>query len=140
MVIGGILFKHEQGPVAHSDGDALLHAITDAILGAAGLPDIGQLFPDRDPQWAGAKSEGFLAEAVRLAKERNWVVSNVDATVIVEAPSIAPRKGEIRDNIARIVGIEPDAINLKGKTHELVNKTGVDSMIEAMAVVLLART
>lgn len=139
MVIGGVPFPFQYGPVAHSDGDALMHAITDAVLGAAGLPDIGQLFPDRDPKWAGVPSEVFLAEAVRLAREAGWAVGNVDATVIVEAPKLGSRKDEVRSNLARILGVDPSCVNVKGKTHELRNKTGVDERIEAMAAVLLYR-
>lgn len=139
MVIGGILFPHEKGPVAHSDGDALMHAITDAVLGALGLPDIGQLFPDRDPQWKGVSSEVFLAEARSLAADRGWTVGNLDATVIVESPKLGPRKDEIRANLARILGVDPSCVNIKGKTHELVAGTGVDTRIEAHAAVLMVR-
>jgi 2-C-methyl-D-erythritol 2,4-cyclodiphosphate synthase len=139
LVIGGVAFSTARGPVAHSDGDALMHAITDAILGAVGLPDIGQLFPDRDPTWAGAKSEVFLKEAVRLASDQGWGVGNVDATVILEQPKLGPRKQEIRENLAAIIGVPVDRINLKGKTHELVHKPEEDPLIEAMAVALMIR-
>lgn len=139
MVMGGVVFQYARGPVAHSDGDALMHAITDGVLGAVGLPDIGQLFPDRDPKWSGAKSEVFLAEAVRLAREQGWVVGNVDATVIVEGPKIGPRKEEVRQNLARILSVDVERVNVKGKTHELTEKTEIDPYIEAMAVVLMER-
>lgn len=139
MVIGGVAFPFTLGPVAHSDGDALMHAITDAVLGAIGLPDIGQLYPDRDPKWNGAKSEVFLADARRMARERGWTVGNVDATVIVEAPKLGPRKEEVRQNLSRILGVEPSSVNIKGKTHELGTGTGIDQKIEAHAVVLMVR-
>ncbi len=139
MVIGGIPFPADFGPVAHSDGDALMHAITDAVLGALGLPDIGQLFPDKDPQWAGAASEVFLSEAVRMAAEQGWQVGNVDATVVVERPKLGPRKEEVRDNLARILGITPDGVNIKGKTAELVDRMSPGQLIEAHAAVLMVR-
>ncbi len=137
LVIGGVLFRSEVGPRAHSDGDALMHAITDAVLGAAGLPDIGELFPDQDPRWKGAKSEVFLAEACRLAGERGWGIGNVDATVVVERPKLGPRKEEVRQNLARILRVDPAVVNVKGKTHELDGRT--DDLIEAMAVVGMVR-
>jgi len=139
MVIGGVPFQNWYGPVAHSDGDALLHAITDAVLGALGLPDIGQLFPDRDEQWRGAASGVFLAEAVRLARELGWEVGNVDATVVVESPKLGPRKEEVRESIAQALGLGPDRVNIKGKTHELIDPSRIDGRIEAMAAVLMVR-
>jgi 2-C-methyl-D-erythritol 2,4-cyclodiphosphate synthase len=139
LVIGGIPIEHTHGTVSHSDGDVLLHAITDALLGALCLPDIGQLFPDHDPQWAGANSEHFLAEARRLAIQRGWRIANLDTTVILERPRIGPRKDEIRRNLARILALPPDRINLKAKTHESVDAVGEGRAIEAHAVVLLAR-
>jgi 2-C-methyl-D-erythritol 2,4-cyclodiphosphate synthase len=139
MVIGGVRIDADRGPVAHSDGDALMHAITDAVLGSLGLPDIGQLFPDKDPQWAGAASEVFLAEAVRLAGERGWVVGNLDATVIVERPKVGPHKEAIRQNLARILGVGADRVNIKGKTHELLDPMSANQVIEAHAAVLMVR-
>ena len=138
LVIGGVEFQWPRGPVAHSDGDALMHAITDAVLGAAGLPDIGELFPDRDLRWRGARSEVFLAEAVRLAAERGWSIGNLDATVILEEPKLGPRKEEVRRHLARILGVGVERVNLKGKTHELGGRE--EERIEAMAVVLLELT
>lgn len=142
LVIGGVAFPSDLGPVAHSDGDALMHAITDAILGALGMPDIGQMFPDRDPRWRGAASEVFLAEARRLALSGGWTVGNVDATVILERPKLGPRKEEIRENLARILGIGSERVNIKGKTHELAPGGAGDAAekaIEAHAVVLMVR-
>ncbi len=139
LVIGGIAFESPRGPVAHSDGDALMHAITDAVLGALGLPDIGQLFPDSDPRWNGAKSEVFLSDARRRAAEVGWVVGNVDATVIVDAPRVGPRKDQIRANLARVLGVDGACVNVKGKTHERGDGSGADDLIEAMAAVLMVR-
>jgi 2-C-methyl-D-erythritol 2,4-cyclodiphosphate synthase len=139
LVIGGIAFDHDRGPVGHSDGDVLLHAVTDAVLGALGLPDIGQLFPDSDPRWAGAASEVFLLEAVRRAAERGWAVGNVDATVILERPKVGPRKEEIRQNLARLLNVSGEQANIKAKTHERVDAVGEGRAIEAHVVVLLVR-
>jgi 2-C-methyl-D-erythritol 2,4-cyclodiphosphate synthase len=137
MVLGGVRFVSEVGPVGHSDGDALLHAITDAILGALALPDIGQLFPDTDPKWAGANSEVFLKEAMKLAA--GWRVSNLDATVILEKPKLGTRKEDLRKNIARILGIEELRVNVKGKTHERVDAVGEGRAVEVHAVVVMVR-
>jgi 2-C-methyl-D-erythritol 2,4-cyclodiphosphate synthase len=139
MVLGGVRFESDRGPVAHSDGDALLHAITDAILGALAMPDIGQLFPDSDPKWAGADSEVFLVEAVKRAAAKGWVVGNVDATVILERPKLGPRKEEVRRNVARILGVEVSSVNVKGKTHEKVDAVGEGRAVEVHAVVVMVR-
>jgi 2-C-methyl-D-erythritol 2,4-cyclodiphosphate synthase len=139
LVIGGVKFGGDLGPIAHSDGDALLHALTDAILGAAGLPDIGELFPDQDPRWAGADSEIFLREAITLARQGGWRVVNIDATVILERPKLSPRKQEVRDNLARMLEVNASAVNVKGKTHELLNASAQpqEARIEAWVVALL---
>jgi 2-C-methyl-D-erythritol 2,4-cyclodiphosphate synthase len=139
LVIGGIRFEHDCGPVAHSDGDALFHAITDAILGALGLPDIGRLFPDTDPRWAGADSAVFLREAGRRLTEGGWSIANLDATVVLERPKLGARKDEIRSSIARALAIDESRVNVKGKTHEGVDAIGLGRAIEAHAVVLLVR-
>lgn len=139
MVVGGIRLASDHGPVAHSDGDALMHAVTDAVLGAAGLADIGELFPDTDPRWAGTASEIFLTEAVRRAGALGWSVINIDATVILERPKLAPHKPEIRANLARILGVAVERVNIKGKTHELLDPTQSGQKIEAHAVALMGR-
>jgi 2-C-methyl-D-erythritol 2,4-cyclodiphosphate synthase len=113
-----------------------MHAITDGILGAAGLPDLGQLFPDKDPRWAGAASEVFLREAVERARQAGWAIGNVDATVIVDEPKLGPRKDEVRASLAQLLGIDAACVNVKGKTHE---RAGPSEQIEAMAAVLLTR-
>ncbi len=139
LVIGGEAFEHDAGPISHSDGDALLHAITDAILGALALPDIGQLFPDTDPRHEGRDSREFLLEAARRARDRGFVAVNVDTTVVLERPKIGPRKDAMRATIARLLGVDASRVNVKGKTHEGVDAAGEGRAIEAHAVVLLAR-
>ena len=140
MVLGGVQFQSPVGPIGHSDADALLHAITDAVLGALALPDIGQLFPDSNPQWSGAASEKFLREAVRLAAQAGWRIGNVDATVILESPKLGPRKDEVRRNIARILEVDVGSVNVKGKTHEKVDAVGEGRAVEVHAVVVLVRS
>lgn len=125
------------GPVAHSDGDALLHAVTDALLGAAAFPDIGQLFPDTDPRHKGQDSAVFLAEAVRRVEVGGWAIANLDATVILERPRLGPHKHAIRARLSEILGISEDRVNVKGKTHEGVDAVGQGLAVEAHAVVLL---
>lgn len=140
FVLGGVRIDHDRGPVGHSDGDALLHAVTDALLGALGLPDIGQQFSDRDPRWEGQDSAFFLEKAREQVAERGWTVVNVDATVICERPKISPRKAEMVARVAGLLGIGTDRVNLKGKTHEKVDAVGEGRAIEVHAVALLVRT
>lgn len=138
LIIGGVRLEHDRGPVAHSDGDALYHAVTDAVLGALGREDIGQLFPDDDPRNDAADSAIFLREAVRLAARDGFRIENVDATVILERPKLSPHKQSIRSNMAKELGIGPERVNLKGKTHERVDAVGEGRAIEVHAVVLLS--
>lgn len=137
LVLGGIPIDHDRGPISHSDGDALLHAITDALLGALALPDIGQLFPDSDPTWEGASSDRFLLEAAARAQAAGYRVANLDATVILERPRISPHKEAIRRSVALLLGIDPALVNIKGKTHEKVDAVGENRAVEVHAVVLL---
>lgn len=137
LMIGGVHFPHDCGPVSHSDGDALLHAITDALLGALALPDIGQVFPDHDPQHESRDSADFVREALRLVRERGYVPLNVDATVILERPKLGARKDEVRANIARLLEMPIDRVNVKGKTHEKVDAVGQGRAIEVHCVVLV---
>jgi len=137
LVIGGVAFQHDRGPVSHSDGDALLHAITDALLGAAGLDDLGTLFPNSDPRWEGADSGQFLAEAARRVREAGWEIANVDATVLLEKPRLGSRRGEIRARIAGILGMDAGLVNVKGKSGEGLGPVGESLAIEAHALVLL---
>ena len=137
FVLGGIRVEHDRGPVGHSDGDALLHAVTDAILGALGEPDIGQLFADTDPKWLGQDSALFLHEAVRRMRDRGLRIGNIDCTVICERPKIGPVKGAMRSNLARLLGCDEALVNLKGKTHEKVDAVGEGRAIEVHVVALL---
>ena len=130
---------HDRGPVAHSDGDALYHALTDAILGALALPDIGQLFPDTGAANEARDSGDFLSAAASRASGAGWRIQNVDATVILERPKLAPHKEAMRSNIARLLGIEEDRVNIKGKTHEKVDAVGEGRAVEVHAVVLLIK-
>lgn len=137
LVIGGVRFDHDRGPVSHSDGDALLHAVTDALLGALALPDIGQVFPDDDPRHESRDSADFVREALRLVRERGYEPANLDATVILESPKLGARKEEVRASIARLLEMPMDRVNVKGKTHEKVDAVGEGRAIEVHCVVLV---
>lgn len=137
FVLGGVRIEAPRGPVAHSDGDALLHAVTDALLGALGLPDIGQLFPDHDPRHDGADSAVFLLEAVQRMHAAGLEVGNIDCTVICERPKIGPHKDAIVANIARLLCCSRTQVNVKGKTHERVDAVGEGRAIEVHVVALL---
>ncbi len=137
FILGGVAVEHDRGPVGHSDGDALLHAVTDALLGALGLPDIGELFPDTDPQWDGAASDRFLLAAVERVQEAGGTIENLDCTVILERPKVKPLKPALRSNLARLLAVDPARVNVKGKTHEKVDAVGEGRAIEVHVVVLL---
>ncbi len=137
--LGGIEVLHSHGLEGHSDGDALLHAITDAILGAAGHGSIGEHFPPGDPQWKGADSATFLGRAQDLARDRGFVIGNIDAVVIGEAPKIAPHAKKIRERIADILGIDVDAVSVRGTSTNGLGFPGRAEGLAAMAVVLLTR-
>ncbi|KAL8196255.1 hypothetical protein R6Q57_025255 [Mikania cordata] len=139
LIIGGINIPHERGCEAHSDGDVLLHCVVDAILGALGLPDIGQIFPDNDPKWKGAASSVFIKEAVRLMHEAGYELGNLDATLILQRPKLSPHKEAIRDNLSLLLGADPSVVNLKAKTHEKVDSLGENRSIAAHTVVLLMK-
>ncbi|WP_298432124.1 2-C-methyl-D-erythritol 2,4-cyclodiphosphate synthase [Ottowia sp.] len=139
LVLGGVTIPHTHGLLGHSDADALLHAITDALLGAAGLGDIGTLFPDSDARFAGADSAILLAEAARQVGAAGWRVGNVDCTVIAQAPRLAPHRAAMRQRIAAALGVAEDQVNVKAKTAERIGPVGQGASIEARAVVLLVR-
>lgn len=139
LVLGGVQIPHHQGLLGHSDADVLLHAITDAILGAAGLGDIGRMFPDSEAQWEGADSRALLRSALAAVSGAGWRVGNVDATVIAQAPRIASHVGAMCANIASDLGIAVDAVNIKGKTTERLGFTGRGEGIAAQAIALLLR-
>ena len=137
LVLGGITLPFDKGLLGHSDADALLHAITDALLGAVGLGDIGSHFPDTDAQFRGADSAVLLAEAARRVRATGYAIGNVDSTVIAQAPRMAPHIGAMRARIAQLLGIAPDCVNVKAKTAEKMGPVGLGQAIEARAVVLL---
>lgn len=139
LIIGGINIPHDRGCEAHSDGDVLLHCVVDAILGALGLPDIGQIFPDNDPKWKGAPSSVFMEEAVRLMHEAGYELGNLDATLILQRPKVSPHKEAIRANLCKLLGADPSVVNLKAKTHEKVDSLGENRSIAAHTVVLLMK-
>ena len=140
LVLGGVSIAHEAGLLGHSDADALLHAITDALLGAAALGDIGRHFSDADPQFRGADSALLLREAAARVRVAGWQPVNVDCTVIAQAPRLAPHIPAMVDAIAQALSIERERVNVKAKTAEKLGPVGQGQAIEARAVVLLART
>jgi 2-C-methyl-D-erythritol 2,4-cyclodiphosphate synthase len=136
LKIGGVGINHSKGLGGHSDGDVLLHAITDALLGALGAPDIGTLFPPSDPQWKGADSAVFLSEALKRMRGAGYNIVNVDSSLIMLAPKIGPHAGAIRAHVAKLLGIPNDCVGLKAKTPEGI---GTDGAAIANVVVLLER-
>src|SRR5262245_24118738 len=124
LVLGGVRIEHTHGLEGHSDADVVLHALTDAILGALALGDIGDYFPDTDPQWRGAESRVFLETVVSRMRNEGYVVSNADVTIFAEQPKLGPAKAAIRANLARLLGIGSERVNVKAKTGERVGHIG----------------
>ena len=139
LILGGIEVPHTTGLLGHSDADVLLHAITDALLGAAGLGDIGRHFPDADAQFRGADSAVLLAEAARRVRAEGWEIGNVDSTVIAQAPKLAPHIPQMCARIAETLGLMPGQVNVKAKTAEKLGPVGEGRAMEARAAVLLHR-
>ncbi|GAB7548609.1 2-C-methyl-D-erythritol 2,4-cyclodiphosphate synthase [Cupriavidus sp. 8B] len=139
LILGGVDIPHDRGLLGHSDADALLHAITDALFGAAGLGDIGRHFPDTDPRFAGVDSRVLLREAARRVREAGYEISNVDATVIAQAPKLAPHIGAMVANLAEDLGLPAASCNVKAKTNEKLGFEGRQEGIVAQAVVLIWR-
>lgn len=139
LIIGGVEIPYHLGLLGHSDADVLLHAITDALLGAAGLGDIGRHFPDTAPQFRGADSMVLLSEAARRVRAQGWKIGNVDSTIVAQAPKMAPHIGPMCERVATALAIEPDTVNVKAKTAEKLGPVGQGQSIEARAVVLLFR-
>ena len=137
LILGGVEIPWERGLLGHSDADVLIHAVMDALSGAARLGDIGQLFPDTDPAYAGISSLKLLAEVGRLLAEQGYAVVNIDATLLAQAPKIAPYKGQMTENIAEALRIEPERVNVKATTEEGLGFTGDGSGMAAYAVALL---
>lgn len=138
-ILGGVELPHPTGPAGHSDGDAVCHAISDAVLGAAGLDDLGTLFPDTDPEWKGADSTALLAECVRRVGAAGYRVVNVDVVIATEGPRIAPHRAAMRARLAELLGVEVDAVNVKGKSLEGLGALAGGTGVAVQAACLLAR-
>lgn len=137
LILGGVEIPHEKGLLGHSDADVLAHAVMDALLGAAALGDIGKLFPDKDPAYAGADSLVLATEVARRVRVAGYEIGNVDATVLAERPKLAPHIPEMRKRVAAALGVTPDAISVKATTEEGLGFTGGEEGIAAHAVCLL---
>ena len=137
LILGGVEVPFHLGLLGHSDADALLHAITDALLGAAALGDIGTHFPDTDAAFKGADSSVLLAEAARRVRAKGFYIGNIDSTIIAQAPKLMPHIPAMRSHIAQILGLELDQVNVKAKTSEKMGPVGLGQAMEARAVALL---
>ena len=137
LILGGVCIPHEKGLLGHSDADVLLHAVSDALLGAAGLGDIGRHFPDTDPQYKGADSLKLLENVAQKVQSAGYRVSNIDVTMIAQAPKLKPYILAMRDNIARVLGLDPDRVNVKATTEEHLGFTGRKEGLSCHAVCLL---
>jgi len=139
LILGGVTIPHARGLVGHSDADVVLHAITDALLGAAGLGDIGDAYPDTGPQWHGADSRLFLRETLARLNHLGWYIVNLDATIFAQEPKLGPVKATIRESLATLLGLSLDAVNVKAKTGEKVGHIGRGEAIGCHAIVLIQR-
>jgi 2-C-methyl-D-erythritol 2,4-cyclodiphosphate synthase len=139
FILGGVEIPHTRGPIGHSDADPLLHALADAVLGAAGLGDLGDRFPPSDPKWKDADSRLLLATALEEARGRHLAPVNADCTVVLEEPRLGPFKASIRKSLAEILGLPEEAVNVKAKTAEGLGAVGTGEAVEAHAVVLMGR-
>ena len=139
LILGGVEIAHSAGLLGHSDADVLLHAITDAVLGAAGLGDIGRHFPDTDAQFKGANSSVLLQEAMRRVRAQGWDLVNVDSTIVAQAPKLAPHMAAINAGVAQALGVALDQVNVKAKTAEKLGPVGMGQSMEARAVALLKK-
>lgn len=134
LILGHVAIDHDQGLAGHSDGDVLLHAIIDALAGAAGLPDIGEMFPDTDPAYQDADSGKLLEQVVRRVVDRGYAIVNVDAIIHAQRPKISPYKPAIREEVARLLGVPAEAVNIKAKTNEGLDATGRGEAIASTAI------
>lgn len=139
FILGGVEIPHARGPIGHSDADPLLHALADAVLGAAGLGDLGDHFPPADPQWKDADSRVLLGKAIEAAKAAGFAPVNADCIVVLEEPRLGPFKASIRKSVAAAMGLPEEAVNVKAKTGEGLGPVGAGEAVEAHAVVLLGR-
>ncbi|MFV0442679.1 MAG: 2-C-methyl-D-erythritol 2,4-cyclodiphosphate synthase [Planctomycetaceae bacterium] len=140
LVIGGVTIPHTTGPIAHSDGDVLLHALIDALIGAAGLGDIGEWFPDTDPAYKGADSAPLLDQVLTRLTSMGYRVINVDAIIFAQRPRLSPRKQDIREHVARLLSVSAEQVNIKAKTGEHVGPIGREEAIAAEVAVLIEST
>ena len=139
LIMGGVKIPYEKGLLGHSDADVLLHAISDALLGAAALGDIGKHFPDTDPKYKGADSLKLLEHVGKLLEEHLYVIENIDATIIAQRPKMAPHIPTMRENIARVLGLEVDQVNVKATTEEGLGFTGSGEGISSQAICLIEK-
>lgn len=137
LLLGGVKIPHSKGLLGHSDGDVLLHAVCDAILGAVGAGDIGSYFPDSDPKWKGASSELFIDKALELAARRDLRVANVDAVILAEEPKLSPHRAAIQRSVAQMLRVKDDRVNVKAKTMEQLGPIGEGLAMAAQVVVLM---
>jgi len=140
LKLGGVEIPHDCGLLGHSDADAVLHAVTDAILGAAGHDDIGELFPDTDPQYRGADSSAFVARALSIASEEGLGVVNCDVTILAQAPKLGARKQQMKARLAELLAIPPGRVSVKAKTNEFLGLIGQGEGIAVIAAVMLSDT
>jgi 2-C-methyl-D-erythritol 2,4-cyclodiphosphate synthase len=140
LILGGVLINHPRGLIGHSDADAVLHAVTDALLGAAALGDIGDAYPDTDPKWHNADSRLFLTETLTRLNQLGWKPVNLDVTIFAQEPKLGPVKGAIRDSLAHLLGLPADCVNVKAKTGERVGHIGRGEAIGCHAVVLIEKS
>lgn len=140
FILGGIEIPHPVGPIGHSDADVLFHSVTDALLGAVGAGDIGEMFPDTAEENRDTDSEYFLSAALERIRQENWQIVNLDCTVFAQLPKLSPYKQEIKNNLARVLQIEPHLVNIKAKTGEKVGPIGREEAVAASAVVLLEKS
>jgi len=137
LILGGVEIPHEKGLLGHSDADVLVHAIMDALVGAAALGDIGKHFPDTDPQYKGISSIALLAHVGKLLEEHGYTVGNIDASIIAQRPKMAPYREQMRENVAKTLGISIDRVNIKATTEEGLGFTGTGEGISSQAITLL---
>lgn len=137
LILGGVRIEHDRGLVGHSDADVVLHALTDALLGAAALGDIGDRYPDTDPRWKGANSQVFLQETLQELHQLGYRLGNVDIILFAQEPKLGPLKGKIRDHVAQLLGLAVDQVNVKAKTGEKVGAIGRGEAISCQVVVLI---
>jgi 2-C-methyl-D-erythritol 2,4-cyclodiphosphate synthase len=139
LILGGVTIPSEFGLAGHSDADVLFHAVTDALLGALALGDIGMHFPDTSPEWKDAASEAFLRRSMELVSEHGYAIANVDSTIVLERPKLKDFRAAIRDNLARVLGLSAECVGVKFKTAEKVGPVGEGRSCEAQAAVLIGR-